>query len=93
MGIENLNDPRVILGRKRRNVAQIRANGGYYITDCHPWEIKAGCTREDCPMRYVASVPEPKETDHFLPCNPTGDLADMLILFERTMPVLDIKNQ
>ena len=83
MGLENLNDPRIIVQRKYRHLAHIRANGSYYISDCHPWEIKAGCLRQDCPMRYVAMIPEPQITDYVLQCNPTGDLADLLIMLER----------
>ena len=82
----DINDPRVTLQRKYRNLAQINANGGYYVTDCHPWAIKEGCPREDCPMRWVAATPEPKASDYFLECSPVGDLADMFLLLEQVSP-------
>ena len=85
----DFNDPRIIIERKHRHLAQIRANGSYYISDCHPWAIKEGCPREDCPMRFVAATPEPTENDYVFQCNPTGDLADLLIMLDR----VNIKSQ
>lgn len=83
----NTNDPMTRIGRRQRQLAQIRANGGYYVTDCHPWSIKEGCQRFDCPMRQLAITPEAKPTDHLLECTPVGDLADLLILIQRTTPL------
>ena len=79
-------DPLVSLGRRRRHLAQTQANGGYYISDCHPWNIKAGCTRLDCPMRFQTVAPEAKETDYILQCDPVGDLATFLIHLKLTQP-------
>jgi len=81
----DINDPLVKIGRRTRHINQTIANGGFYITDCRPQEIKAGCQRLDCPMRSMAIPPEAKETDYFLECEPTGDLADFLILIQRTI--------
>lgn len=83
----NRNDPLVKLARKNARLNQIRANGGYYVLDCHPWSIKAGCQRLDCPMRSVAITPEAKPEDFLMPCEPVGDLADLLIMLHNTAPV------
>jgi hypothetical protein len=81
----DINDPLVRLGRRNRHLNQIIANGGYYVTDCRPQAIKAGCQRLDCPMRSLAIPPEAQETDYFLECEPVGDLADLLIRLQRTI--------
>lgn len=87
MGIETRNNAMVRLGRQRRHLQQIRANGSFYVADCQPWAIKKGCQRFDCPMRYLAIAPEATENDYILNCFPTGDLADTLILLQRTLPI------
>jgi hypothetical protein len=80
----NRNDPLVKLARKNQRLNQIRANGSYYVPDCHPWAIKAGCERFDCPMRSLAVAPEAAPGDYLMPCDPAGDLADLLILLQHT---------
>lgn len=72
-------DPLVRLYRRHQLMAQIIANGGYYVEDCHPWAIKEGCTRVDCPMRTQALPPEAQPHDLLLQCDPPGELADLLI--------------
>lgn len=72
-------DPLVRLHRRRQLLGQIVANGGYYVTDCQPWAIKADCTRQDCPMRTQALPPEAQPHDLLLQCDPPGELADLLI--------------
>lgn len=72
-------------GRKMRHFNSIGANGGrFYVRDCQPWQIKAGCKRMDCPMRQLAIAPEAAPDDYLLDCTPTGDLADLLIMLQRT---------
>lgn len=80
----NRNDPLIKLARKNTRLNQIRANGGYYVPDCHPWAIKKGCQRFDCPMRDLAIAPEAKPADFLMPCEPVGDLADILIMLRNT---------
>lgn len=80
----NQNDPMIKLARRSRRLNQIRANGSYYVPDCHPWAIKAGCERFDCPMRSLAITPEARPEDYQMPCEPVGDLADLLKLLQRT---------
>jgi hypothetical protein len=74
----------VIIARKYNRLNQIRANGGYYVPDCHPWAIKPGCKRADCPMRTLAIAPEARPSDFLMPCAPVGDLADLLIILRNT---------
>ena len=65
----------------------IMAHGGqFYVTDCHPWAIKEGCPRLDCPMRTLAIAPEATEDSALLECDPPGDLADTLISLRNTQP-------
>lgn len=72
-------------GRKLRHFNAIGANGGqFYVRDCQPWNIKEGCQRMDCPMRKLAIAPEAAPDDYLLDCKPVGDLADLLILLQRT---------
>lgn len=78
-------DPLVTIARHGRYLNQIIANGGYYVTDCRPQAIKAGCQRFDCPMRSLAIPPEANETDLFLECEPAGDLANLLIKIQSTI--------
>ena len=66
-------------GKKRRYLLETQAAGGYYVTDCHPWAIKEGCNRMDCPMRMLLLPPEARETDFLIKCTPPGELADFLI--------------
>lgn len=80
-----LMQPNIRLARRQRHLRQIRANGGeHYITDCQPWAIKAGCDRLDCPMRQMAIAPQSTPTAYHLQCDPAGDLADLLIILQRT---------
>ena len=87
----NVNDPMVKHQRKMRHLRQTLANGGlFYITDCWPWDIKAGCKRLDCPMRSQAIAPVSTIDSYHLECDPVGDLADFLITLKNTT---DVKNQ
>lgn len=70
-------------GKKRHYLQQTLGHGGYYVTDCWPWAIKAGCKRLDCPMRTMTLPPEAKETDFLIKCDPPGELADFIILAQR----------
>lgn len=80
------------LGRHKRYLAQIEANGGgIYVQDCWPWNIKSGCNRLDCPMRTLTIAPEAKTDDFFVECTPAGDLADLLIRLQSTSPLEKIK--
>lgn len=80
-----LNKDMVKIGRHMRLFNQIAANGGgFYVRDCQPWQIKAGCDRFDCPMRSLALPPEARPEDVLIECNPVGDLADLLIKLQRT---------
>lgn len=72
------------IGRHQRLLAQIYANGSFYVEDCWPWAIKNGCTRFDCPMRKLAVAPEATADDYFIKCEPVGDLADLLIKLQLT---------
>lgn len=89
MAIDTVNDPMVRLGRRQRHLAQIRANGNLYIADCHPWAIKEGCERFDCPMRFQSIAPEAQPSDYIANCHPTGDMADILILLQKSQQVND----
>jgi hypothetical protein len=83
----DINDPLVRLGRRNRHLNQIIAHAGYYVADCRPQAIKAGCQRLDCPMRSMAIPPEANATDYLLECDPVGDLADLLIRIQRAIPI------
>lgn len=79
------NDPLVKLARKQRHLRQTLANEGkFYIEDCFPWAIKAGCKRFDCPMRSLSLPPIADPKAYVLKCNPVGDLADYLITLQRS---------
>lgn len=61
-----------------------RHNGLFHVTDCSPWGIKAGCERQDCPMRTLAIAPEAQDGALLLQCDPPGELADTLIAIRNT---------
>ncbi len=80
-------DPIISFERQREHLAHIQANGGnFYISDCWPWNIKKGCTRLDCPMRFQTIAPEAAPGDYVFECEPAGDVATMLINLKRTNP-------
>lgn len=68
-----------------KHLREIQTHDGlFYVTDCQPFAIKADCTRLDCPMRTLALPPENTEGAAQFQCDPTGDLADVLISLRRT---------
>ena len=86
----SINDPMAKHGRKMRHLRQTLANGGrFYVTDCWPWDIKAGCRRLDCPMRSQHIPPQSTIDSYHLACEPVGDLADFMLTLKATT---DIKN-
>ncbi|GIK42372.1 MAG: hypothetical protein BroJett011_62050 [Chloroflexota bacterium] len=79
--------------QKRQLLREIMLAGGFYVTDCRPQAIKAGCERWDCPMRALAIPPEADENDRLLECDPPGHLADLLLLLKATTPYLHPSRQ
>jgi hypothetical protein len=75
-------------------------DGGFFVLDCFPWEIKAKCPRDDCPMHQALFLPgvdtesgEPTGQELPLYCEPAGVLADFLLTVQRLQVLVNIEKR